>query len=370
MSGPIDPIGSFDPAVDSLEKAVECLDAHWTPRLLDLAARIRVAARTALASALRAANCVGETENGTAEWMRPHGQGAGDVTFAIDLPAERVLTEWLAEVARAEPVSLLTEDAGWRHAGPDGRGGVRELDGFVHGGPRIVVDPIDGTRNLMADLRAAWTVIGVCAAGDDAPRQRDVVLGVLTEIPDSRARLAREMCAARGRGARMRTRELVADGDVSFERLRCDANERADHGYFPFFRYMPDTRPAIARIEADFFARLERDEGADARSCYDDQYISNGGQLALLALGSYRMIADLRAHIGLRRGVPTLTSKPYDIAGALLVASEVGCVVTAADGSVLDFPLDATTPVGFVGWHNPATRVRLERHLRAALDVP
>lgn len=339
--------------------AIEDFDDRWRPRLLDLAGRIRRAARTALLDAV----AHGKLD----DLMRPHDEGAGDVTYGIDVPTEIVLTRWLDEVARTEPISLLTEDAGWRHAGPDGRGGARALDGFAHGGPRVVVDPIDGTRNLMADVRSAWTVIGACAPGDAPPRQRDVVIGTLTEIPDSRGAVARDLAAARGRGARVREVRLADEAGLRDEPLRCDASDRADHGYFPFFRYMADLRPAIAAVEADFFARLARDEGAQVRNCYDDQYISNGGQLALLALGKYRMIADLRAHLAARRGTPTLTSKPYDVSGAVLVVRETGCAITAGDGSELDFPLDVTTPIGFVGWHNAATRARLEPHLRAAL---
>lgn len=338
---------------------IEALDRAWTPRLLALADRIRRAAREPL--------CRAAETGRLGELMRPHGIGAGDVTFGIDVPAEAALTAWLDEVAREQPLSLLTEDAGWRHRGPGPRGAPVDLAGFDHGGPRISVDPIDGTRNLMADLRAAWSVIALCPSGEGLPHQRDVALGVVSEIPDSRGGFARELWAARGRGARQRLVRLTDAAVVREGALVADADDRADHGYFPFFRYMPDLRPEIARVEAGFFERLEREEHAEVRSCYDDQHISNGGQLALLALGTYRMIADLRAHLAARRGRPTLTGKPYDVCGAILVAQETGCVVTDADGGELDFPLDVTTPVGFVGWHNAATRARLERHLRATL---
>lgn len=340
-------------------ESTERFDRAWMPRLQDLAARIRTAARGALLAAI---------ENGTLDdLMRPHAEGVGDVTYGIDLPTEIVLSDWLEELARFEPVSLLTEDAGWRHLGPDGRGGTCVLPGFDHGGPRIVVDPIDGTRNLMADVRSAWTVIGACGPGADAPRQRDVVLGVLTEIPDSRGRIARELFACAGRGARTREIELVTGRAFGERALHADDDARADHGYFPFFRYMADLRPAIARVESAFFARLAQHEGAEVRNCYDDQYISNGGQLALLSLGKYRMIADLREHLARVRGRATQTSKPYDISGAVVVAREAGCVVTLPDGRELDFPLDAVTPIGFVGWHNEATRARLAPHLSSAL---
>ena len=43
--------------------------------------------------------------------------------------------------------------------------------------------------------------------------------------------------------------------------------------------------------------------------------------------------------------------------------------MTDALGGALDFPLDATTPVAFVGWANAATATRLGPHLRAALEA-
>ena len=292
--------------------------------------------------------------------MRIAGQGAGDVTYGIDVPAEHALDVWLEERAREGPLSLLTEESGWRHRGPDGRGGARALDGFDHGGPRIVVDPIDGTRNLMTDLRPAWTVIGLAGPGATEPCQRDVVLGVLREIPDSRSRSTRVFHAARGLGC------TLVDGGRA-RRLDAGSDARADHGYFVFFKYLPTERHEIAAVEGRFFERLARLEGADVRNCYDDQYISNAGQLALLALGTYRMVAELRSFLAARAGRTTLTSKPYDVAGALVCAEEAGCVVTACDGSALDFPIDARTPVSYVAWVNAATHARLAPHLAAVL---
>ena len=78
--------------------------------------------------------------------------------------------------------------------------------------------------------------------------------------------------------------------------------------------------------------------------------------------------ATLRAWLARRAGVATTTSKPYDVAGAILCARAAGCVVTAADGGELDFELDCTTAVEFVGWANAATARRLAPHLRAVLD--
>lgn len=323
----------------------------WEPRLQELCAELRRAARTAARAGLGAV-------------QRPVAEGAGDLTYPLDAATETALDAWLERTARRGPLSLFSEDAGWRHRGPAGGGtGTRELAGFDHGGPRVVVDPVDGTRNLMADLRSAWTVVAVAPPGPGLPRLSEVELGLVAELPDARAARYRLLSARRGGGARLEERRLDDDFLVHRAPLVADADDRPDHGYFSVFRYTPAQRPALAELEARFFARLAEHEGADLRQCFDDQYISNGGQLALLALGTYRMVADLRAHLAGAAPGQVTTAKPYDCAGAVLVAREAGCVVTAPGGAELDFPLDAETPVSFVGWANGPTARRLARHL-------
>jgi len=255
----------------------------------------------------------------------------------------------------------LTEDSGWRHVGPHGA-----LPGFDHGGPRIVIDPIDGTRNLMTDLRSAWTVVGLAGAGAEQPTMKDVELGIVSEIPDSRAARYRVFAAERGRGCQFAERALD-DPSAAFVPWQVDADDRADFGYFVFFGYSPDLRPFVTQRAARFFEALASEESADTRHCFDDQYISSGGLLALLTLGSHRLVVELRALIAEREGRPFVSAKPYDIAGAVLCAQEAGCVVTKLDGSALDFPLDVVTGVDFVGFANAATAERLRPHLRHAL---
>jgi fructose-1,6-bisphosphatase/inositol monophosphatase family enzyme len=329
----------------------------WAERLSSLCDELRERTRSHLAAHLAV---------GSDEHQRAHGQGAGDVTFGLDLPAEERISAWIGEQARESPLSVLTEDAGWRHMGPGPGGEPRELSGFDHGGPRIAIDPVDGTRNLMADLRSAWTVIGFAPPGRGEPRLSELTGGIVSEIPGTLAARYRRLVSLDGR-CQLAVSELSSGRLVEVRELRVDADDRADHGYFPFFRYEPALRPDLARLEAAFFERLVRYEGAQARSFYDDQYISNAGQLVLLALGRYRMVVDARELVGRRRGLRTVTAKPYDLAGAVVCARAAGVELSAADGSSLDFPIDTRTAVGFAGYANARTRARLEPHWLAVL---
>lgn len=231
-----------------------------------------------------------------------------------------------------------------------------------------MVDPVDGTRNLMADIRSAWTVLSLCGPGDGQPRLSDVRMALLAELPDSRAAQFRLMGAKQGAGAWFERRDLLTDELLERRPLATDHDDRPDHGYFSIFRYTPVMRPRLAQVEAEFFARLAKYEQADIRNCFDDQYISNGGQLALLCLGTYRMIADLRGHFAPIFEDDVTTSKAYDCAGAILIAREAGCRVLAPMGAPLDFPLDASTPVSFIGFVNGESAQRLGPHLWEAMN--
>ena len=324
-----------------------------------LADSIRIATRERLATE--------ESIKGLSPAAKVVGLGAGDVTYGIDLESEEVLSRWFEELAREEPLSLLTEDAGWRHAGPGVNGGWRELSDFDHGGPRIIVDPIDGTRPLLGDLRSAWTSIAACPPGQEQPLASDVHYGLLGELPTSTTETWRMIRAEAGLGATLERRSFATTSQAARLPLVADTDDRPDHGVFSFFRYSVHQRPLLAQIEADFFERIATEEGADLMHCYDDQYICNVGQIVHLCLGAYRMITDLRAHLAGRSQAPVTTSKPYDLAAALLVGREAGCALRAADGSELCFPLDVETPVSFVGWANEATAERLSPHLLGAL---
>ncbi len=332
--------------------------------LLELSRMIRSGVRRHVASAIG--------EGSLAALAHHAAEGVGDVTFALDEPAERAVEAWMHARALRGPLSVLTEDTGWRHVGPAPSGGWQALGDFDHGGPRIAFDPIDGTRNLLGDLRSGWVVVSFCDPGPAAPHLSDVTGGLLVEIPPSLGGCCREIWASRGNGCQMQTSRIV-DGSTAAATpglpgpLRVDDSDRCDHGYFPFFRYAPAVRPAIARVEAAFFKLLEAELGADIRHCWDDQSCASADQLVHLMTGRYRMLCDLRPRVELPGNERPTPTKPYDVAGAMLCAAEAGVVLTDTHGAELDFELDCVTPVDWIGYANGPTAAKLAGPLSKAI---
>ena len=93
--------------------------------------------------------------------------------------------------------------------------------------------------------------------------------------------------------------------------------------------------------------------------CFEDQYLSTGGQLYELMAGHDRFIADLRPLFERRRaGGPALCCHPYDLCTES-IARVAGVIVTDEHGERLTAPLDVSTDVAWIGIAN--------RHLQGVL---
>src|SRR5258706_4093666 len=51
---------------------------------------------------------------------------------------------------------------------------------------RIIMDPVDGTRGLMYDKRAAWSLAGAAPNKGAQTRLSDIEVAVMTELPTSK----------------------------------------------------------------------------------------------------------------------------------------------------------------------------------------
>jgi len=288
----------------------------------------------------------------------------GDTIYGVDRVSESVLVEGLVDVAREEPLRLLAEGLP-----PDGVSlphGVRDEDCRW----RLLVDPIDGTRGLMYQKRPAWILTGIAPNHGPRTRLRDIVLAVQTEIPLLKQHLCDQLWAVRGDGVHAQRIDRFTGRSAPIT-VRPSPVTTLAHGFASVSRFFPGGRDVLAAIDDEVIAEVLGPASAGKALCFEDQYLSTGGQLYELMMGRDRFIADIRpvlAEVLASRGLPRpLCCHPYDLCSAL-VAEEAGVRLTGVDGSALDAPFDLETDVSWVGYANDRLRARVEPALHGALS--
>jgi hypothetical protein len=127
-------------------------------------------------------------------------------------------------------------------------------------------------------------------------------------------------------------------------------------------RFFPGVRTELAAIDEEIVMAALGPALPGKAHCFEDQYISTGGQLYELMMGHDRFVADLRP---LMKGV-SLCCHPYDLCTAL-IARELGVIMTEPRGGSLSAPLNLNADVAWAGYANEAIRRQIEPLLQAAL---
>lgn len=288
----------------------------------------------------------------------------GDTIYAVDRVGEAVLIEFFErEVAPLGTIVLIAEGL------PGGRlvlpRGASEWDAKW----RIIVDPIDGTRELMYQKRSAWVLTGVAPNLGPHTSLADIELAVQTEIPTLKQHLCDTLWAVRGEGAcAERTNRLT--GEVTPLELWPSSAQTIAHGFAMLARFFPGARDELSAIDDEIICAALGPGRRGKADCFEDQYLSTGGQLYELMAGHYRFVADLRPLMGpllAKRGRRLgLCCHPYDISTEL-IARELGVIVTDERGDQLDAPLDVETEVAWAGYANPSIYEEVEPLLQKAL---
>ncbi len=301
---------------------------------------------------------------------RIHAEGfcGSDVIYRIDREVEHGLIDTLAREADAlGGIVLVAEGIGAdeKTVYPAGRA---EADCAW----RLLIDPIDGTRGIMTDKRSAWFLAGAAPNRGDATRLRDIDVAVLVELPNSRAGVADLFAAVRGQGCQGARDSLMTSDPTRPLHPQPYPGPSIRGGFAQLTRFFPPGRELMAALDDDLTRALFPDATEGEILCFEDQYISTGGQLAELLMGRDRFTADLRALLfrspafaGRRVGH---CCHAYDLA-ATLVGEEAGLILTNADGSSLDAPFDTKTSCDWIGYANPAIRGEVEPVLRRLLQT-
>lgn len=277
---------------------------------------------------------------------------AADTIYHVDKLSEEAIFAWFEKHwPRAWPVQLVME-------------GIEDdaLVTFPRGTPgaktlfKCILDPIDGTRNLMYDKRSAWILTALAPQRGTRTNLRDIFVSAMTELPTSKHWASDQISAVRGAGPRGVVAERFDLRRRTRQRLLLRPSQAKDfqHGFASFAKFFPEGKSLTARIEEELWNKLYGLGGSSSPLVFDDQYITTGGQIYELIIGHDRLIGDLRPGVFAKLGYrSSLVCHPYDICTALLL-QEVGGVVEAPDGRPLTMPLDTTSPVAWMGYANPS----------------
>lgn len=291
-------------------------------------------------------------------------ESEGDTIYAVDRVSEELLVELFErEVAESTPLVLIAEGIA------DGQVVLPRGSAAEDAVWRVVVDPIDGTRGIMYQKRSAWVLTGVARNRGDETDLRDIELAVQTEIPLVKQHLSDTLWALRGKGAYAERFNRLT-GERRPLHLRPSRATTIRHGFAMIARFFPGARDELAAIDEEIVRGALGPVEPGKAHCFEDQYLSSGGQLYELMIGHDRFVADLRPLIETvlkRRGLALgICCHPYDMCTEL-IAREAGVIVTDERGEPLRAPLKVEPDVAWAGYANDSIRREIEPLLRDAL---
>ncbi|MBN1404464.1 MAG: inositol monophosphatase [Opitutales bacterium] len=275
-------------------------------------------------------------------------QTPADTIYAIDKAVEQVVVDWLeANWPSRWPIHLVME-------GLEERGTILlPSSSKTEAVMTLIIDPVDGTRGLMYDKRAAWCLSGVAAGPSDVARVEHIEVAAMTELPTSRQWRSDQISAVRGRGLVAESCD-VRDPAHPVRPVRMMPSRAKDyrHSFASFSKFFPEGRVMTAQLEETLWERIVGLGSSPSPVIFDDQYISTGGQLYEIMCGHDRLVGDLRPYALRALGLETtLVCHPYDICTEML-AREAGCIVEHPLNGPVSAPMDTTTAVCWVAYPN------------------
>ena len=274
---------------------------------------------------------------------------AADTIYQVDKISEAAIFSWFEQHWPSSwPVQLVME-------------GIDDADEttFPRSTPvsktvfKCILDPIDGTRNLMYDKRSAWALAALAPQRGTRTQLGDIVVAAMTELPTSKQWGGDQLSAVKGGGVVAETHNLLT-GKRAALKPRPSRAKNFEHGFASIARFFPEGKTLLASVEEALWKELGVLGKNGGQLVFDDQYISSGGQIYELIIGHDRMLGDLRplAYAKLKLGSASLCCHPYDICTALILR-EAGGIVETPEGKPLSALLDTTSPIAWMGYANP-----------------
>lgn len=182
-------------------------------------------------------------------------QTAADVIYAIDTIADQALHQWFStNWPHEHPVQIIME-------------GIEddEVCTYPSGTPvkdtvlKCIIDPIDGTREIMYDKRSAWILTGLAPQRFESNSLQDIQIAAMTEIPTSRQWRADQISASRGEGLQCQALDVRNDYTATTTILHPSDATDVRHAFGTiirfFFRPVPSGSPDSKKVSGSASTR-------------------------------------------------------------------------------------------------------------------
>jgi fructose-1,6-bisphosphatase/inositol monophosphatase family enzyme len=288
-----------------------------------------------------------------------------DTIYYIDRISEKRIIEYFeTEITKIAPVILIAEGIA-ENGSIVLPAGTSEKDAEF----RIIMDPIDGTRELMYQKRSAWVLTGIAPNKGKHTNLHDIEFAIQTEIPIVKQHLSDIASAYKGKGIEAhRCNRITADHQPID--LQPSSAQSIKHGFAMIARFFHGARDVLAQIDEEVIRNIFGSVHTGKALCFEDQYLSTGGQIYELISGHDRFVADLRPLLEgvlVDRGVTLgLCCHPYDLCTEL-IAREAGVIITDENGDPLNAMLNVTDNISWIGYANSSIKRQVEPHLIHAL---
>ena len=283
----------------------------------------------------------------------------GDLSYSLDVRAEKIVDHFFREGLLGCSVTVVCEGLGVRSY-PEG---VRDEQAEF----RVIIDPLDGTRELAYDKRSAWILTGVALNRGDQTTLADIFFSMQTEVSPSKQRLGSVLWAIKGKGANDQIWDLDQSRLADTKPVKPSEAHNLEHGFAVFVDFFfPGPKRTTSEIAHKVLSQVLGEHDIRTARVFNDQYISTGGQIYLLATGAYRMIADLRSLIATRNCPAFTCAHSYDLS-TWLIAAEAGVLLTNGCGEPLQYPLDTQTSCSWIGYCNEHIKHLVDPVLRNVL---
>ncbi len=245
--------------------------------------------------------------------------GSCDVSYGIDTIIDNIYRRHLNDLYRKyNDLNILSEHYSYP---------IRENAKYF-----VLIDPVDGSRELMRDERAAYFIFAWGEWKGKETTLSDIKGVALGRLPTSRECIYEFIVVSENKEPtkyiynilKQPYEEINSPKNWKSKKMENNSVRDIEHTHIcfvaPFYPYR-----YTATIADEFYEEVKKRFGK--KELFNEQYLTTAGQMIGMIEGKLSMIVDIRPSIKANSSIEMLCAHPYDVPAAYLIKKLGGVVV-------------------------------------------